>query len=89
MVGAVLPTDLPHRISAKIKFPESGCWLWAASTDQKGYGFVWSSGHMHDLDGINPTSGSRTCRECLRRQNREYRARKKNMINNNVVRVAD
>jgi hypothetical protein len=34
------PADLPPRIASKIRVDENGCWLWTATGDGKGYGFV-------------------------------------------------
>jgi len=38
---------LPARIEEKITYePMSGCWLWTAALDGKGYGMVWWRGQM-------------------------------------------
>ena len=37
--------SLPERFWEKvIPIPFSGCWLWLAATDPKGYGFFWFKG---------------------------------------------
>ena len=37
--------SLPERFWDKcIPEPNSGCWLWIAGTDKKGYGFFWYNG---------------------------------------------
>lgn len=37
--------SLPQRFWDKVyPCPMSGCWLWMAAVDKKGYGFVWYNG---------------------------------------------
>lgn len=36
-----------ERLIAKMSFPVSGCWIWTASLDGKGYGQINIDGQMH------------------------------------------
>jgi hypothetical protein len=39
-------TDIARLESKYTPEPNSGCWLWTASADQKGYGFFWLNGKL-------------------------------------------
>ncbi len=56
-----------------VRIPESGCWIWIAGTDPKGYGFLYS--HQHgkhraahrislELHGVTVPDGSFVCHRC-------------------------
>lgn len=59
----VTGTDWLYRFMSKVRFDSSGCWVWTASLDGKGYGFFRYGGRMrraHKLmfefvNGLIPT----------------------------------
>lgn len=38
--------DLPPRIRSKVDASDSGCWIWMAAQDGRGYGAVWTGRSM-------------------------------------------
>ena len=49
----MLTTKEHSRLDAKVAFePMTGCWLWIANTNHRGYGRFWLRGKMHSAHRV-------------------------------------